>query len=77
MITSTQTATLTKEATVTKTAITTAYPAEKGEVLLTDRGLGNKDTKPFTLEKKADIKITLTIKATVDLRFVTTYWYLL
>ena len=62
--------------TTTQTALTTVYPAERGSVLVTDRGSGDKDTRPFTLETVSDLKITIRIIARADLRFVGLTWYL-
>ncbi len=56
--------------TTTETAFTTVYLAERGTVLVTDRGSGNKDTRPFTLETPSDLKITIRITARADLRYV-------
>jgi hypothetical protein len=70
------TQTLTQTATVTTTALTTVYPAQSGTVLLTDRGSGNKDARPFTLETASDLKITIRITARADLRYVGLSWYL-
>jgi hypothetical protein len=70
------TQTLTQTATVTTTALTTVYPAQSGTVLVTDRGSGNKDTRPFTLETASDLKITIRIMARADLRYVSLAWYL-
>jgi len=62
--------------TTTRTALTTVYPAERGTVLVTDRGSGNKDTRPFTLESPSDLKITIRVTARADLKFVSLHWYL-
>jgi len=70
------TQTLTQTATVTTTALTTVYPAQSGTVLITDRGSGTKDTRPFTLETPSDLKITIRIRATADLQFVGLRWFL-
>jgi hypothetical protein len=70
------TQTLTQTATVTMTALTTVYPVWSGTILVTDRGSGTKDTRPFTLETASDIKITIRIRATADLRYVSLSWYL-
>jgi hypothetical protein len=56
--------------------LTTVYPAQSGTVLITDRGSGTKDTRPFTLETASDIKITIRIRATADLQYVTLAWFL-
>ncbi len=45
-------------------------------MLVTDRGSGDKDTRPFTLESASDLKITIRIIARADLRYVGLYWYL-
>jgi len=66
----------TKTVTTVTTALTTVYPAERGDVLVTDRGSGDKDTRPFTLETVSDLKITVRIKARADLRWVSLSWYL-
>jgi hypothetical protein len=70
------TQTLTQTATVTTTALTTVYPAQSGTVLVTDRGSGNKETRPFTLDTSSDLKITIRIMARADLRYVSLSWYL-
>ncbi|MEM2257804.1 MAG: hypothetical protein QXU87_04070 [Candidatus Caldarchaeum sp.] len=79
-VTDTRTAILTTEVyrttLATTTIKTTFYPAENGTVLITDSGSGNKDTRPFTLETNSDLKITITIRARGDLRFVSLHWYL-
>jgi hypothetical protein len=62
--------------TITQTVLTTVYPAERGDVLVTDRGSGDKDTRPFTLETVSDLKITVRIRARADLRWVSLSWYL-
>jgi hypothetical protein len=56
--------------------LTTVYPAQSGTVLITDRGSGNKETRPFTLETASDLKITIGIMARADLRYVSLSWYL-
>jgi hypothetical protein len=60
----------------TTTVATTVYPAESGDILVTDKGSGNKDTKPFTLDKPSDLKITVRVTARGDLRYVSLAWYL-
>jgi hypothetical protein len=70
------TQTLTQTATVTTTALTTVYPAQSGTILVTDRGSGNKETRPFTLDASSDLKITIRIMARADLRYVSLSWYL-
>jgi hypothetical protein len=70
------TQTLTQTATVTTTALTTVYPAQSGTVLVTDRGSGIKETRPFTLDAPSDLKITIRIMARADLRYVSLSWYL-
>jgi len=66
----------TKTVTTVTTAMTTVYPAERGNVLVTDRGSGDKDTRPFTLETVSDLKITVRIRARADLQYVSLSWYL-
>jgi hypothetical protein len=66
----------TKTVTTVTTAMTTVYPAERGSVLVTDRGSGDKDTRPFTLETVSDLKITVRIRARADLQWVGLSWYL-
>ncbi len=70
------TQTLTQTATVTKTALTTVYPAQSGTVLVTDRGSGRKETRPFTLETLSDLKITIRVTARANLQYVSLSWYL-
>jgi cytoskeletal protein RodZ len=68
--------TITQTTTTTRTAYTTVYPAESGDILVTDRGSGNKDTSPFTLDAPSDLKITIRITARANLRYVGLSWYL-
>jgi hypothetical protein len=70
------TQTLTQTTTVTTTALTTVYPAQSGTVLVTDRGSGRKETRPFTLETPSDLKITTRITARANLQYVSLSWYL-
>jgi hypothetical protein len=70
------TQTLTQTATVTTTALTTVYPAQSGTVLITDRGSGRKETRPFTLETPSDLKLTIRITARANLQYVSLSWYL-
>jgi hypothetical protein len=70
------TQTLTQTATITTTMLTTVYPAQSGTVLVTDRGSGNKETRPFTLETPSDLKITIRITARANLQYVSLSWYL-
>jgi len=78
--TATQTLTQTRQTTTTvvrtTTALTTVYPAERGTILVTDSGSGNKDTRPFTLQSASDLKITVRIRAQADLEYVGFAWYL-
>ena len=79
VITTTRIALTTVTNVVTKTvttAMTTVYPAERGSVLVTDSGSGDKDTRPFTLETVSDLKITVRIRARADLQWVGLSWYL-
>jgi hypothetical protein len=70
------TQTLTQTATVTTTTLTTVYPAQSGTVLITDRGSGRKETRPFTLETPSDLKLTISITARANLQYVSLSWYL-
>jgi hypothetical protein len=70
------TETTTQTATVTTIMFLTVYPAQSGTVLVTDRGSGNKETRPFTLERASDLKITIRITATAALEYVGLSWYL-
>jgi hypothetical protein len=70
------TQTLTRTVTVTTTALTTVYPAQSGTVLVTDRGSGRKETRPFTLETPSDLKLTIRITARANLQYVSLSWYL-
>jgi len=54
--------------TTTTTFTKTIYPAETPEILLTARGKGNKETKPFTVENTTDLQIIVTLKAISDPR---------
>ncbi|MEM0348939.1 MAG: hypothetical protein QXD24_01970 [Candidatus Caldarchaeum sp.] len=62
--------------TSTTTMLSTVYPAASGTILVRDRGNGDKDTPPFTLEAASDLKIKITISARADLRYVGLSWYL-
>jgi hypothetical protein len=52
------------------------YPSETETVLVTDSGSGNKETRPFTLNETSDLKITIKIYPTADLKYVGLHWYL-
>jgi len=54
--------------TTTTTFTKTIYPAETPEILLTERGKGNKETKPFTVENETDLHIIVTLRAVSDPR---------
>ncbi len=62
--------------TATTTMVSTVYPAVSGTVLVRDRGSGDKETPPFTLEAASDLKIKITIRARADLQYVALSWYL-
>jgi hypothetical protein len=62
--------------TSTTTVVSTVYPAVSGTVLVRDRGSGDKETQPFTLEATSDLKIKITINARANLRYVALWWYL-
>jgi hypothetical protein len=47
------------------------------KILLIDSGSGNKDTKTFTLSERSDLKITVMVSPTSDVKYVGLYWYLL
>jgi len=70
------TETTTQTATVTTIMFLTVYPAQSGTVLVTDRGSGRKETRPFTLETPSDLKITIRITARANLQYVSLSWYL-
>ena len=70
------TETAVKATTITTTSVATVYPAESGPILVSDRGSGNKDTKPFTLDSTSDLKIKIKLTARGDLKYVSLTWYL-
>jgi len=86
--TSTLTIRQTLTSTITKTITSTSfsfltitltkrvYPSETEITLITDSGSGYKETRPFTLNETADLKITVKIYPTADLRYVSLHWYL-
>ncbi|MEM0384533.1 MAG: hypothetical protein QXV27_06785 [Candidatus Caldarchaeum sp.] len=45
-------------------------------ILVSDRGSGEKETRPFTLNATSDLQLKLKITARADLRFVVLYWHL-
>ena len=62
--------------TLTVTETRRVYPPESEAILITDSGSGNKDTRPFTLDETSDLKITVKITPTADLKYVLFDWYL-
>jgi len=76
--TSTVTKTATSVSTITLATTLTrrVYPSESETVLLADSGSGYKDTRPFTLNETADLKITIKVYPTADLKYVLLGWYL-
>jgi hypothetical protein len=78
----TSTSTITKTTTsvsfsfLTTTLTKKIYPGEAEIVLITNSGSGNKDTRPFTLNETSDLKITIRIYPTVDIKYVVLHWYL-
>jgi len=68
--------TTTNTATTYVVFVTTVYPAERGTVLVSDRGSGDKETRPFTLDSTSDLRLKLRITARADLRYVGLSWYL-
>ncbi|MEM1975757.1 MAG: hypothetical protein QW074_06700, partial [Candidatus Caldarchaeum sp.] len=58
--------------TTTTTLTKTFYPAETPEIILTERDVGTKNTKPFTITNTTDLRIIFTVKvvkAVSELRF--------
>jgi hypothetical protein len=49
--------------TTTKIVTKTVYPAETPEILLTERDIGAKNTRPFTVTNTTDLRIIFTVKA--------------
>jgi hypothetical protein len=71
-----KTTTLVSFSTLTMTLTKKIYPGETEKVLINDSGSGNKDTRPFTLNETSDLKITLRVYPTADLKYVLLSWYL-
>jgi len=43
---------------------------------MTDSGSGDKDTRPFTVEARSDLKITVVVRARAAIEYVGLSWYL-
>jgi len=75
--TATKTVSITKTevqtVTITSKATVTVYPTG-GEPLMTDRGSGSKNTKPFTLNETADLRIEVYLRGSPE--YAGFHWYL-
>jgi len=75
-LTTTKTTTLVSPSFLTITLTKGIYPGETKTVLVTDSGSGNKETRPFTLNETSDLKITVKIYPTGDVKYILYSWYL-
>ena len=74
-----ETVTMIVSVTRTKTQVVevtiTVYPTGPGETLMTDRGSGDKNTRPFTLNETADLRIEVTLRG--DPEYAALTWRLI
>ena len=72
--TKTVSVTKTEVETVTVTSEITVYPTG-GESLMSDKGSGDKNTKPFTLNETADLRIEVYLRGSPE--YAGFHWYLI